>query len=154
VAGYHIMDECSDSSYGTSLVPEAQDHHAVLNFDTIAGGGIPLDRADSLFARITSSLGWLSEITGASLELTCAQTPGQIQASNPGLTAFQAALELSGSFQQRGFAFYLILDSFLSVAPSYLGSDIPILRTDAFTAVGPDDLSYLGSSDVVESLTP
>jgi hypothetical protein len=124
-----------------------------LNFDKIAGGGIPLPRADSLFARITSSLGWLSELTGASFELTCAQTPSQIQASTPGLTAFQAALELSGSFQQRGFPFYLILDSFSSVAQTYLGADISILRTDAFLAVGPDDLSYLGSSDVVESLT-
>ena len=123
-----------------------------LNFDKIVGNGIPLARADSLFARLTGSLGWLSQLLGASLQLTCAYTPSQIQASNPGLTALQAAQQLSGSFQQRGFPAYLILDSFLSFALSYLGSDIAILRTDAFRVVGPNNVSYLGSSDVIESL--
>jgi hypothetical protein len=30
MAGYYIMDECGDSSYGTDLVPETQYHHSVL----------------------------------------------------------------------------------------------------------------------------
>ena len=125
-----------------------------LNFDKIAGSGIALARADSLFARLTSSLGWLSQLTGASLQVTCTVTPGQIQGSNPGLTALQAAQELSRSFQQRGFASYLVLDSFLSVASAYLGPDLGIVRTDAFRALGPNNLSYLGSTDTVESLMP
>lgn len=125
-----------------------------LNFDKLAGGGIALARADSLFERMTSSLGWLSQLTGASLQVTCTHTPSQIQTTYPGLTGRQAALDVSGSFQQRGFSGYLILDSFLSVTPSYLGSDILILRTDAFRGVEPNNLSYLGSNDVVESPTP
>jgi hypothetical protein len=39
MAGYYIMDECGDSSFGTNLVPETQDHHAVLkspSFDPAA----------------------------------------------------------------------------------------------------------------------
>jgi hypothetical protein len=125
-----------------------------LNFDKLAGGGIALARADRLFARLTSSFGWLSQLTGASYQLTCAYTPSQIQTSNPGLTALQAAQQLSGSFQQLAFPSYLILDSFLTVAPSYLGSDIAILRTDAFRVVGSNNLSYQGSNDVLESLLP
>ena len=125
-----------------------------LNFDKISGTGIALARADSLFARLTSSLGWLSQLTGASLQLTCAYPPGQIQAGNAGLTALQAAQQLSGGFQERGFSSYLILDSFLSVASSYLGPDIAIVRTDAFRAAGSNDLSYLGSTDVLESSMP
>jgi hypothetical protein len=125
-----------------------------LNFDKISGTGIALARADSLFARLTSSFGWLNQLTGVSLQLTCAHTPGQIQAGNAGLTALQAAQALSGTFQQRGFSSYLILDSFLSVASSYLGSDIAIVRTDAFRAEGVNNLLYLGSTDVLESLMP
>ena len=121
-----------------------------VNFDKLAGGGITLSRADTLFARLTTSFGWLSELTGASFQATCTLTPSQVQASNPGLTARQAAQALSGSFQQRGFPVYLILDSFLGVTPSYLGSDVAIRRTDAFRVVGPNDLTYIGSSDVVE----
>jgi hypothetical protein len=30
MAGYYIMDECGDSSYGTNLVPETQHHHGLL----------------------------------------------------------------------------------------------------------------------------
>lgn len=30
MAGYYVMDECGDSSYGTNLVPETQYHHSVL----------------------------------------------------------------------------------------------------------------------------
>jgi hypothetical protein len=30
MAGYYIMDECGDSSYGTNLVPETQYHHGLL----------------------------------------------------------------------------------------------------------------------------
>ena len=30
MAGYYIMDECGDSSFGTNLVPETQQHHARL----------------------------------------------------------------------------------------------------------------------------
>ena len=125
-----------------------------LNFDKISGTGIAPARAESLFARLTSSLGWLSQLTGASYQVTCTYTPGQIQASNPGLTAVQAAQALSGSFQQRGFSSYLILDSFLSVASAYLGPDPGIVRTDAFRAVGSNNLSYLGSTDTIESLMP
>jgi hypothetical protein len=39
MAGYYIMDECGDSSYGTNLVPETQYHHSVLkspSFDPAA----------------------------------------------------------------------------------------------------------------------
>jgi hypothetical protein len=39
MAGYYIMDECGDSSYGTNLVPETQFHHGVLkspDFDPAA----------------------------------------------------------------------------------------------------------------------
>ncbi|MGH2610766.1 MAG: hypothetical protein ACRDHF_16925 [Tepidiformaceae bacterium] len=125
-----------------------------LNFDKVAGSGISLARADSLFARLTGSLGWLSQLTGASLQLTCAHTPGQIQAGVAGLTALQAAQQLSGTFQQRGFSSYLILDSFFSVAPSYLGDDIAILRTDAFRVVGANNVTYIGSTESLESLTP
>jgi hypothetical protein len=70
------------------------------------------------------------------------------------LTARQAAQALTGSFQQRGFPAYLILDSFLAVTPSYLGSDVAIRRTDAFRVVGPNELTYIGSNDVVEPPTP
>jgi len=31
MAGYYVMDECGDSSYGTNLVPETQDHYEALN---------------------------------------------------------------------------------------------------------------------------
>jgi hypothetical protein len=34
MAGYYIMDECGDSSYGTNLVPETQQHHATLKSPT------------------------------------------------------------------------------------------------------------------------
>jgi hypothetical protein len=124
-----------------------------LNFDKIAGGGISLPRADELFAQMTSpiGLGWLGGLLGASLQVTCAHTPGQIQASNPGLTALQAAQAVSGDFQQRGFATYVIQDTFLSLAQSYLGLDIPILRTDAFPVLGSNNVSYLGSIDVVDT---
>jgi hypothetical protein len=30
MAGYYVMDECGDSSYGTDLVPETQYHHGLL----------------------------------------------------------------------------------------------------------------------------
>ena len=125
-----------------------------LNFDKISGSGITLARADTLFARLTSSLGWLSQLTGAGYQVTCTYTPSQIQASNPGLTALQAAQALTGSFQSRGFTSYLVLDSFLSVASAYLGADVAIVRTDAFRAVGSNNLSYLGSTDTVESPAP
>jgi hypothetical protein len=124
-----------------------------LNFDNF-DGSIPLARADSLFARFTTSLGWLSDLLGASLQVTCTLSPSQAQATVPGLTALQAAQQLSGTFQQRGFASYLVLDSFRTVAPSYLGSDIAILRTDAFRVLGSNNLSYQGSNDVLESLLP
>lgn len=146
-AGFACLSAVAPGGSTTAVVLQ-------LNFDKIAGSGIALARADSLFARLTSQLGWLSQLIGASLQVTCTHTPSQIQASNPGLTALQAAQQLSGSFQQFGFPSYLILDSFLSVAPSYLGSDIPTLRTDAFRVVGPNNLSYLGSTDTVESLIP
>jgi len=121
-----------------------------VNFDKLAGGGITVARADTLFGRLTSSFGWLGEITGASFQVTCTMTPSQVQASNPGLTARQAAQALAGTFQQRGFPSYLILDSFLAVTPSYLGSDVAIRRTDAFRVVGVNNLTYLGSNDIVE----
>jgi len=121
-----------------------------VNFDKLAGGGIAVGRADTLFARLTSSFGWLGELTGTTFQVTCTMTPTQVQASVPGLTARQAAQTLAGSFQQRGFPAYLILDSFVAVTPSYLGSDVAIRRTDAFRVVGPNDLTYLGSTDVVE----
>lgn len=121
-----------------------------LNFDKVAGSGISLARADGLFARLTGALGWLSQLTGADLQLTCTHTPGQIQASVAGLTALQAAQQLSGSFQQRGFSSYLVLDSFLSVAPSYLGNDLLIVRTDAFRVVGANNVTYIGSTESLE----
>jgi hypothetical protein len=121
-----------------------------VNFDKLAGGGIPVTRADALFARLTSSFGWLGELTGVTFQVTCTMTPSQVQASNPGLTARQAVVALAGSFQQRGFASYLILDSFQGVTPSYLGASVTIRRTDAFRVVGPDDLTYLGSTDIAE----
>jgi hypothetical protein len=125
-----------------------------LSFDKLAGGGIALGRADSLFERHTSSFGWLSQLIGASFQVTCTHTPSQIQTTYPGLTARQAAQDLSASFQARGFSAYLILDSFLSIAPSYLDAAILVLRTDAFRVVGPNDLSYLGGNDAAESPTP
>lgn len=37
MAGYYIMDECGDSSFGTNLVPETQHHHGLLKgFDPAA----------------------------------------------------------------------------------------------------------------------
>jgi hypothetical protein len=30
MAGYYVADECGDSSFGTNLVPETQEHHATL----------------------------------------------------------------------------------------------------------------------------
>ena len=30
MAGYYVVDECGDSSFGTNLVPETQEHHATL----------------------------------------------------------------------------------------------------------------------------
>jgi hypothetical protein len=37
MAGYYVMDECGDASYGTNLVPETQKHHARLkSFDPAA----------------------------------------------------------------------------------------------------------------------
>src|SRR6185503_14193432 len=30
LAGYYVADECGDSSFGTNLVPETQEHHALL----------------------------------------------------------------------------------------------------------------------------
>ena len=70
------------------------------------------------------------------------------------MTALQAAQQLSGTFQQLGFPSYLIADAFLSVAPSYLGNDIVILRTDAFRVLGGNNVSYVGSSEIIESLIP
>ena len=67
------------------------------------------------------------------------------------MTALQAAQAVSGDFQQRGFATYVIQDTFLSLAQSYLGLDIPILRTDAFPVLGSNNVSYLGSIDVVDT---
>jgi hypothetical protein len=125
-----------------------------LNFDKLSGGGITQTRANNLFTRITGSLGWLSQITGVGFQVTCTQTPNQVQASTPGLNALQAALPLTGSFQQDGFSFYLILDSFLSITPPYLGSDAAIVRTDAFIVLGANNVFYLGSSDVIVQLMP
>jgi hypothetical protein len=152
----YFADEWVGFACFNAVAPGGSTTATVLqfNFDKFAGNGITLARADSLFARLTSSLGWLSQLIGASLQMTCTLTPSQIQASNPGLTALQAALQVSGSFQQLGFPSYLILDSFLTVAPSYLGTDIPILRTDAFRVLGSNNLSYQGSNDVLESLLP
>jgi hypothetical protein len=124
-----------------------------LNFDKLAGSGIALARADSLFARMTSSLGWLSQIIGPNLQVTCTFKPSQVQSMVSGVTALQAAVALAGSFQGNGFASYFILDAFPSLAPSYLGSDIVILRTDAFHVLGPNNVSYMGSHDLIDSLT-
>lgn len=121
-----------------------------LNFDKLSGGGLSVAQADTLFTRLTSSFGWLGQITGATYQVTCTLTPTQAQSTVAGLTARQAAQQLSGDFKQRGFAAYLILDSFLTVTPPYLGANIAIRRTDAFTVVGLNNLTYIGSSDVVE----
>jgi hypothetical protein len=69
----------------------------------------------------------------------------------PGVTGRQAALGLSGSFQQLGFTSYVLLDTFVSTAPPYLGFDALILRTDGFLVTGPNNLSYLGSNDIVDT---
>jgi hypothetical protein len=122
-----------------------------LDFDKLAGGGLSQARADSLFARMTSALGWLSQLTGATLQVTCLHSPSEVQAMMPGVTGRQAALGLSGSFQQLGFTSYVLLDTFVSTAPPYLGFDALILRTDGFLVTGPNNLSYLGSNDIVDT---
>src|SRR5262245_45969473 len=40
-----------------------------LNFDKLAGGGLSLARADTVFGRMTGSLGWLGQLIGASLQV-------------------------------------------------------------------------------------
>jgi len=152
----YFDDELVGFACLTAVAPGGAPTQAVLqlNFDKLAGGGISLTQADALFAKLTSSFGWLGQLIGATLQATCAFTPSQIQASNPGLTARQAVDALAPTFQGRGFAAYLVLDSFRTVTPSYLGSNVAIRRTDAFTVVGPNNVTYLGSNDVVEPPAP
>src|SRR5262249_46339992 len=85
-----------------------------LNFDKLSFGGIPLDRADRLYAYLTNNLGILSPVIGPNPQKTCTLTPSQVTVQFPGKTALDAAQLVSPSFQQLGFARYVILDAFLN----------------------------------------
>src|SRR6185503_4553401 len=39
-----------------------------LNFDKLSGGGLSVAQADTLFTRLTSSFGWLGQLTGATYQ--------------------------------------------------------------------------------------
>ena len=124
-----------------------------LNFDKTSLGGIPLSRADSLFGFLTSNLGLLSPTLGSNPQTTCSFTPSQILVNFPGATALQAAQQVSPTFQQIGFARYVILDAFLSLTVIYSGP-VNTLRTEVFLVTGNNDLNYVASNEIAESLVP
>lgn len=131
-----------------------------FNFDKVAFGGIPLDRANNLFTYLRSNLGLLSPVLGSNPQLTnCNVVPGQslnpsqALALAPGLTALQAAQGLSGTFQQLGFSRYIIADVFLSFTVLYSGS-VDTLRMEVFDVPGSNNLVFKVSSDIDESLVP
>jgi len=125
-----------------------------INFDKLAGGGVSLAQADASFTRAIGSFGWLGQLTGASYQMTCTLSPSQAQGVVAGVTARQALTILGGTFPQHGFTAYLIVDSFLTVTPAYLGSNVAIRRSDAYRVTGVDALTYLGSHEEVEPPAP
>jgi hypothetical protein len=124
-----------------------------FNFDQVTFGGIPPNRANSLFTYLTSNLGLLSPIIGNNPQTTCSLTPSQTLAMFPGATALQAAQQVSGTFQQLSFARYIIVDAFLSFTVLYFGS-VDTLRTEVYRVNGNNDLSYVASNEIAASLVP
>ena len=124
-----------------------------LNFDKTALGGIPLSRADRLFGFLTGNIGLLSPTIGSNPQSTCSFTPNQILVDFPRATALQAAQQVSPTFQQLGFARYIILDAFLSLTVIYSGPE-NTLRTEVFLVTGNNDLSYVATNEIAESLVP
>jgi hypothetical protein len=124
-----------------------------LNFDPVTGGGIDLPRADELFEFMSDLITEFGPLGGSFLaQRTCELKPSVVQ-SQYGLDALQVALQLTGTYQDFGFALYTILDVFKRLAPPYLG-EVPLLRTDSFLVSGFDDLVYTGSFEVPEEFAP
>lgn len=124
-----------------------------FNFDKITFGGIPLNRADSLFTFLTGNLGVLSPTIGSNPQTTCSLTPSQVQTTFLGATGLQAAQQVAPTFQQLGFTRYVIADSFLSFTVIFSGS-VNTLRTEVFVVAGSNDLSYVASHEFAASLVP
>ncbi len=124
-----------------------------FNFDKSTLGGIPLARADRLFAFFASNLGLLSPTIGKNPQTTCSLSPTQTLAQFPGATALQAAQQVSGSFQQLGFSRYVIVDSYVNVALLYFGP-VQTVRSDVFPVSGNNDLSYAGSNELPDATLP
>jgi hypothetical protein len=124
-----------------------------INFDKFAFGGIALEGADSLFGYLTDNLGLLSLVLGNSPQKSCQRTPSQILAEFPGTTARQAAQLVSPTFQQLGFAHFIVVDTFLSFAVLYSGG-VNTLRAEVFLVPGDNDLSFVLAHDLIETLLP
>ena len=124
-----------------------------FNFDKTTFGGIPLSRADSLYTFLRSNLGLLSPVIGSNPQTTCTLTPGQVVIQFPGADAKQATQQVSGSFQQLGFARYIVVDTYSALAILSSGT-VVVLKTDVFVVNGNNDLSYVASNEIAASLVP
>lgn len=120
------------------------------NFDKVLEGGIPTTRADALFAYVLNLVRATDLQSLGSIRTTCSMTPSQVQGQFAGLTGLQAAQQLSGAFTQRGFAAYLIADTYLSVAIALFDT----LRVDVFRVVGANNIDYVGSIERARSAVP
>ena len=120
------------------------------NFDKVLDGGIAPARADALFGFVTNLVRTNELQPLGSLRTTCSMTPSQIESQFSGMNALQAAQPLTGSFQQRGFAAYLIVDTYLAVALALHDT----LRIDTFRAVGNNNVDYVGSIERLRTSVP
>ena len=122
-----------------------------LNYDKSTNGGITLPKANQYFDAFKSQLA----LAGAQVTQICAIPPGQVQ-SSLGINGLQAAQQLAGQFSQLGFLLYFIMDTFWDFPQDYL--DLPlevrVLRTDVFSVVGPNNISYTRSLETIETLVP
>ena len=119
-----------------------------INFDKSTNGGITLARADSLFQLITTSI----TSFGGTLVRSCgAFKPSQID-SQFHLNALQVAQQLTGNYQSQGFQLYFILDAYNWTAPN--PTTVDVLRADAFLVNGSNNVTYVGSVDILKSLVP
>jgi len=114
-----------------------------INFDRNFNGGISNAEADALFSQLAGL------ITQSNLaNATCAYTPTQMRTVY-GFEARGLALAISPIYQSLGFALYAILDVYRFTAPDFVGG-VPTLRTDIFQVAGSNNISYLGSVELVD----
>jgi hypothetical protein len=123
-----------------------------LNFDKFTNGGITLAKADQLFNFLRNQI---SFFVGASVTVTCALTPTQVN-NQYHVNGLQAAQQLTGAYQQYGFVVLIIFDSFWSEVPEYLNLSPGslTLRSDLYLTSGANNIVYISSAETLKTSLP